>query len=349
MRSAELISIAFFALFVVWAVLAPLRARSKHRASVPQTFLTSWFGPRKGIRPLSGKVAVVTGAASGIGRALAFGLWDKGCHLALIDLDADGLARLQHDLARSASSRRLTTHVGDVADRERMRDLAREVADAHDAVHLLINNAGVAYEAAFPQTSLEDWDHVLDANLWGVIHGCHFFMPYLARSGRAHIVNISSLFGVVAMPGQTAYCATKFAVRGLSEALQEELRATAVGLTVVYPGAVATNIMRRARGDDAELLRRLSRWYEEHAISPEQAAARIIRGAERGTPRLVITAEAVLADVLKRWMPVVGNKLFVDAVIRALGASDMRAKRIRQWNETMAAGGPGPVAHPTPR
>jgi short-subunit dehydrogenase len=230
-----------------------------------------------------------------------------------------------------------------------MRALARDVADAHAAVHLLINNAGVAYEAAFPQTSLEDWDHVLDANLWGVIHGCHFFMPYLARSGRAHIVNVSSLFGVVAMPGQTAYCATKFAVRGLSEALQEELRGTSVGLTVVYPGAVATNIMRRARGDDAELLQRLSRWYEQHAISPAQAAAQIIRAAEQGSPRLVITAAAVLADVLKRLMPVVGNKLFVDAVIRALGVSDMRAKRIKQWNETTAAPGPSASAHPDRR
>jgi NAD(P)-dependent dehydrogenase (short-subunit alcohol dehydrogenase family) len=310
-------------------------------------FLNSWLGPRKGIRPLAGKVAVVTGAASGIGRALAFGLWEKGCQLALVDLDADGLAGLRCELAESDSRRPLTTHVTNVADRERMRDLAREVHDAHGAVHLLINNAGVAYEAAFPQTSLEDWDHVLDANLWGVVHGCHFFMPYLARSERAHIVNLSSLFGVVAMPGQTAYCATKFAVRGLSEALQEELRATPVGLTVVYPGAVATNMMRRARGDDAELLDRLSRWYELHAIPSERAAARIIRAVERGTPRLVMTAEAVLADVLKRLMPVFGNKLFVDAVNRVLGVSDMRAKRIRQWNETTASAKPSAGAGPS--
>jgi NAD(P)-dependent dehydrogenase (short-subunit alcohol dehydrogenase family) len=286
----------------------------------------------------------VTGAASGIGRALALGLWARGCHLALVDLDAHGLAGVQGELGASGRDQRLTTHLANVGDRERMRELAFEVAAAHGAVHLLINNAGVGYEAAFPQTSLEDWDHVLETNLWGVIHGCHFFMPHLARAGRAHIVNLCSLFGVIAMPGQTAYCATKFAVRGLSEALYEELRVTSVGLTLVYPGAVATDIMRRARGDDAELLQRVSRWYEAHAISPERAAALIIRAVEQGKPRLRITAGAVLADALKRLLPVAGNTLFVEAVIRTLGVSDMRAKRIRQWNETMVGSQTDPPA-----
>ena len=147
-------------------------------------------------------------------------------------------------------------------------------------------------------------------NLWGVIYGCHFFMPHLAKVDRGHIVNLSSLLGIVAMPGQSAYCATKFAVRGLSESLAEELRATSVGLTVVHPAAVATGIMKRAKGDDPELLQRISRWYERHAISPERAAARIIRAIEKGTPRLLITPEAAFGDVLKRLMPVTGNKLF---------------------------------------
>jgi len=299
--------------------------------------ISSWFGPRKGIRALNGKVAVVTGAASGIGRALARELRYRGCHLALVDVDADGLSLLQNDLSADGRDRRLTTHVADVADRERMRGLASEVVDAHRAVHLLVNNAGVSFEAAFPQTSLDDWDRVLGANLWGTIHGCHFFMPYLAKVERAHIVNMSSLFGIVAMAGQTVYCATKFAVRGLSESLQEELRATTVGLTVVYPGAVATNIMRRARGDDPELLQRISRWYEQHALPPERAAAQIVRAVERGTSRVTITSEAVFGDLLKRLMPVVGNKLFVDAVIRTIGVEDMRAKRIEQWRASMVA------------
>lgn len=279
---------------------------------------------------------MVTGAASGIGRALAFGLWDKGCHLALVDLDQDGLASLHHSLNASGRDQVATTHVANVGDKARMAELAREVVAAHGAVHVLINNAGIGHEAAFPQTSLDDWERIVGVNLWGVIYGCHFFLPHLAKVDRGHIVNISSLFGIVAMPGQSAYCATKFAVRGLSESLWEELRATSVGLTLVHPGAVATDIMKRARGDDPELLQRVNRWYERHALSPERAAARIIRAVEKGTPRLLITPEAAFGDFLKRLMPVTGNKIFGDAVIRVIGVEDMRAKRIMQWHETMA-------------
>src|SRR5476651_735904 len=197
------------------------------------TLPLSWRIPLRcmGATLRGGSVAVVTGAASGIGRALALGLWEKGCHLALVDLDHHGLARLELELGRSGRRQTLTTHVADVGNRARMRDLAREVADAHGAVHLLINNAGIGYEAAFPQTSLDDWDRIIDVNLWGVIYGCHFFMPHLAKVSRGHIVNMSSLLGIVAMAGQTAYSTTKFAVRGFSESLAEELRATTVGLT----------------------------------------------------------------------------------------------------------------------
>ena len=278
---------------------------------------------------------MVTGAGSGIGRALALGLWDKGCHLALVDLDADALTSLHRSLSVSGRDQNATTHVADVGDKARMGELALEVMAAHGAVHVLVNNAGIGHEAAFPQTSLADWERIVGVNLWGVVYGCHFFLPHLAKVERGHIVNISSLFGIVAMPGQTAYCATKFAVRGLSESLGEELRATSVGLTVVHPGAVATNIMKRARGDDAELLQRVSRWYEGHAIAPDRAAARIIRAVEQGKPRLLITPEAAFGDFLKRLMPVTGNKLFGDAVIRAIGVEDMRAKRIAQWRDTM--------------
>lgn len=300
----------------------------------------SWLTSRKGIRRLSGKVAVITGAASGIGRALALRLWDKGCHLALVDLDEDGLTQLQHELLESCRRQTVTTHVANVGDRMRMRDLASEVAGAHGAVHLLINNAGIGHEAPFPQMSLDDWDRIIGVNLWGVIYGCHFFMPHLAKVERAHIVNLSSLLGIVAMPGQSAYCTTKFAVRGFSESLWEELRATSIGLTVVHPGAVATNIMKTARGDDPELLRRLAQWYERNAVSAERVGAGIVRAIEKGTPRLIITPEGRFGDLLKRLMPVIGNKIMGDAAIRTIGVGDMRAKRIQQWRETMVEGKP---------
>jgi short-subunit dehydrogenase len=160
-------------------------------------------------------------------------------------------------------------------------------------------------------------------------------MPYLARVERAHIVNLSSLFGVIGMAGQSAYCTTKFAVRGLSESLWEELRATSIGLTVVHPGSVATNIMDSAEGDDLELLERVSCWFERNAIPPQRAAAQIIAAVQKGHARLLITKEARFADFVKRLFPVIGNKLIGDAVIRKIGLGDMREKRQIQWLKTM--------------
>src|SRR4029078_4075920 len=135
--------------------------------------------------------------------------------------------------------------------------------------------AGVAYEGFFSETSLDDWERIVAVNLMGVVHGCHFFLPHLAQVERAHIVNLSSILGVIAMPGQSVYSATKFAVRGFSESLQEELRDPSVGLTVVHPGAVDTGIMRRARGADPDLLRRIDAWYQRSAARPDKIAARI--------------------------------------------------------------------------
>jgi short-subunit dehydrogenase len=291
--------------------------------------------PRKGIPHLDGHVALITGAAHGIGKALARGLYERGCHLALVDTHTEGLEALRRELMGIRQERAVTVHAADVGDRERMRVLATEVMAAHRAVHLLVNNAGIGQEAAFPQISLDDWDRIVGTNFWGVIYGCHFFLPHLAKVGRAHIVNLSSLFGIIGMPGQSAYCATKFAVRGFSEALSEELRTTSVGLTVVYPAAVATGIMTRTAGNDPELMERLVRWWDSHGMAPDRAARKIIRAIERGAPRLLLSRDAVIGDVVKRLLPVRGNTLITDVVIHAVGAEDMRAKRDRQWQETM--------------
>ena len=302
---------------------------------MPRAF---WRSRRKGIPDLTGKVAVVTGAANGIGRALAIDLRRKGCRLALVDIDGEGLARLHQDLAPPGRGDAVSTHIADVSDRQRMRELTDEVVSAHGAVHVLVNNAGVAYEGAFAHTPLDDWDYVIGVNLWGVIHGCHFFMRHLAKAERAHIVNVSSLLGIAAIGGQSVYAATKFAVRGLSEALWEELRPTTVGLTVVHPGVVATGILRRARGEDQELLQRLDRWYARHAISADRASAQIVRAIEKGTPRLLIGAETRFADGVKRLMPVWGNRLLTDVAIRTFDVEDVRAKRFGRWRDTMVNG-----------
>jgi short-subunit dehydrogenase len=292
----------------------------------------------KGLPELNGKVAVVTGAASGIGRALAVALWQKGCELALVDRDEVGLLELQTELSQTDPGRKVSLHTADVGNKKRMSEVAADVIECHKTVHLLINNAGIGYEAAFPQTSLEAWEQVISANLWGTIYGCHFFMPFLAKAEHAHIVNMSSLFGIVGMAGQTAYCTTKFAVRGFSESLWEELRGTCVGLTVVHPGSVATNIMKTAAGDDPLLMQRIADWFENNAISPETAAKQIIKAIEKGKARVLITPEVVLADYVKRLMPVFGNKAIGDLVIRTLGLEDMREKRRLQWQKTMVDG-----------
>jgi short-subunit dehydrogenase len=292
----------------------------------------------KGLSELDDKVAVITGAASGIGRALALGLARKGCRLALVDRDDAGLHRLQAELSRGDGGRGASLHVADVTSRTRMKDIAAEVIETHRAIHLLINNAGIGYEAAFPQTSLEAWEQVMGVNLWGTIYGCHFFMPHLAKAERAHIVNVSSLFGIVGMAGQTAYCTSKYAVRGFSECLWEELRGTSIGLTVVHPASVATNIMKTSEGDDPLLMQRLADWFEKNAIPPETAAAQIIAGIEKGKARVLISPEAKFADIVKRLMPVLGNKIIGDIVIRTLGLEDMREKRRLQWQKTMVDG-----------
>lgn len=292
----------------------------------------------KGIRQLDGKVAVITGAASGIGRALAFALYNKNCNLALVDMDASGLDAVERALRMVSPRGHLSLHVVNVANKGRMRTLADEVADVHGHIHLLVNNAGAAYEAPFPQTSLDAWERIMGVNLWGVIYGCHYFIPHLARVDRAHIVNLSSLLGMVGIPSQTLYCTSKFAVRGFSEALLEELRATEIGLTIAYPGSVATNIMKMAEGDDAQLLKRLSDWYERNAMSPDRVAARIVAAVEKGKRRVLISRETVFADGLKRLLPVAGNRIISDMVIRVLGLEDVRQKRNLRWRQTMVEG-----------
>ena len=289
----------------------------------------------KGVADFGGKTFVITGAASGIGLELVRQSLALGARVALVDIDGE---RLEQARAESSAPDRCSTHVVDVADRAQMLALPADVLRHHESIHVLINNAGVGYEAAFPQTGLETWDHVMGVNFWGVVHGCHAFMPHLAQAPAAHIVNMSSLFGVIGMPGQSAYCASKFAVRGLSECLWEELRPTTVGLTVVHPGGVATRIMQTADGDDPELMQKLADWYQANAMEPAKAAAAILRAIRRGTPRLLVGPEAYLADYAKRLLPVLGNKWVGDLVIKALGLDYMRDLRKDQWERTMVRG-----------
>ena len=254
---------------------------------------------------LSNGVAVVTGAGSGIGRALAQQLAAAGSALALADIDEAGLLETARSLEKKSAL--VTTHVLDVADEDGVRSFAEDVAGRHGRVTLLINNAGVALHGNFEEVSLDDFRWLMNINFWGTVYGVKFFLPLLRREKRAQIVNISSVFGMVAPAGQCAYAASKFAVRGFTEALRHELDGGNVCVSCVHPGGIRTQIARRARvgagvtgtghQEKAASFERLLR------TSPEAAAARILRGVERREPRVLIGADAYQVDILLRFRP----------------------------------------------
>ena len=254
---------------------------------------------------LSRGVAVVTGAGSGIGRALARQLAAAGSALALADLDEAGL----HETARflAGASALVTTHVLDVAKEEKVKAFAADVDRRHARVTLLINNAGVALHGSFEEISLGDFRWLMEINFWGAVYGVKYFLPLLKREPRAHIVNLSSVFGLIAPAGQAAYAASKFAVRGFTEALRHELEGSPLGVSCVHPGGVRTSIARRARlgeGAPAGSYKETVAHFERLARTcPEAAAARILRGVERREPRILIGLDAYQLDILQRLRP----------------------------------------------
>ena len=254
---------------------------------------------------LQSGVAVVTGAASGIGRALAQKLAQTGSALALADIDGNALEETAASLTKKSSE--VSTHVLDVSDEAAVRALADDVAGRHGRVTLLINNAGVALLGRFEEISLDDFRWLMNINFWGTVYGVKYFLPMLRRQPQAHIVNLSSIFGIVAPAGQSAYCASKFAVRGFTECLRHELDGTNVFVTSVHPGGIATAIARKARlGEKTprEAQRQSVELFERVARIPaEEAAETILRGVERRAPRVLIGSDARKLDVLQRLKP----------------------------------------------
>ena len=254
---------------------------------------------------LKGGVAVVTGAGSGIGRALAQQLAAVGSALALADIYEAGLAQTAQSLGKNGTLK--TTHILDVAKEERVKSFADEVKEQHGRVTLLINNAGVSLHGDFEEISLDDFRWVMDINFWGTVYGVKHFLPMLKHERRAHIVNLSSVFGLVAPAGQVAYAASKFAVRGFTEALCHELRGSSVSVSCVHPGGIRTPIARHSRlGAGTPATRReenIARFERLARTPPETAAARILRGVERCETRVLIGSDAYLIDFLQRLRP----------------------------------------------
>ena len=251
-----------------------------------------------GMRFGPGTTAVVTGAASGIGRGLALELARRGCALALVDLDADGLAETQR-----LASTRCSIHRVDVADRAAMRALPEAVRAAHGAVQVLLNNAGASVAAPVAEMALDDLDWLMGVNFWGTVHACKFFLPLLLAQPAARIGTVLSDFALFSLPTKSAYCASKFALRGFSEALRAELADSRVRLTCAYPGPVDTGLVARGRAWDADKQALEARFVAERALPVATVARRICDAVERGRPRVLIGRETHAIDLAMRLMP----------------------------------------------
>ena len=267
------------------------------------------------LKDLENKVVAVTGAGSGIGRQIALLAARQGALLAVSDWDETGLAE-SVDLLKAAGARELRSDKVDVADRAAVAGWATAVVEQFGRVNMLVNNAGVTVTGDFEEMSYEDFDWIVGVNLMGVVNGTKEFLPHLIASGEGHLVNLSSLFGLISMPGQTAYNATKYAVRGFSEALREEMLVNGhpVGVTCVHPGGIKTGIARNGRKTASQDAEAIDSFFEKKLarMTPEKAAQVILKGALSGKARVLVGADA---HVMHHFAKLTGSR-YQDIVAR---------------------------------
>ena len=251
-----------------------------------------------------GKIAVITGAGSGIGRALAQQLNREGCELYLSDISAQGLDATRASLENNNAA--ASTQVLDVADRAGVHAWAEHIAAEKGHVDIVVNNAGVALMAMVQDSDYEHLEWLMNINFWGVVHGTMAFLPLLRKSSQGHLLNISSIFGIIGVPTQSAYNASKFAVRGYTEALRQEMEGTNVHVCCVHPGGIKTNIARNARGGEPGVSsdERASEFDKFARTTAESAAAQMIRAIEKRKKRLLIGNDARYISLLSRLIPV---------------------------------------------
>lgn len=250
------------------------------------------------------QVAVITGAGGGVGSALAKALASRGCHLALVDINGPALEKTAAELNGSGVT--VSTHVTDITCKDQMSALPKAVLAQHGKVSILVNNAGITYQKSFATHSMAEWEKITAINWWGVLYGCHFFLDALIESGEAHIVNLSSMNAFVGLPGQTSYCATKAAVKLLSESMWAEMEKLNIGVTSVHPGAIKTDMIQAtlSESDDLEAAKRNYDLAQRIGVTADHVAARIVRAIEKKQLRIRVGKDAVMLDLLKRWFPV---------------------------------------------
>jgi NAD(P)-dependent dehydrogenase (short-subunit alcohol dehydrogenase family) len=254
------------------------------------------------MKNFDGRVAVITGAASGIGRATCLRLAARGCAIAAADIDVAGLEALEKTLRDGGTP--VSTHRVDVSSSTEMEFFAGEVEDVHGGAHILVNNAGVVIAGTFQEQRLEDLEWLVGINYWGVVYGCHYFLPLLERQQDAHIVNLSSMFGFLGLPEQSGYCATKAAVRALSESLWSELRPKRIGVTSIHPGCIDTSIVKSGRMDDDDARAEIQGLFDRRGASPDVVAQAIVRGIEKNKLRVRVRPESIVTEWIKRLAPV---------------------------------------------
>ncbi|KAF1071581.1 MAG: putative oxidoreductase SadH [Pseudomonas citronellolis] len=293
------------------------------------------------MKTLENKVAAITGAGSGIGRALAQELASRGCHLALADVNTAGLEETRRLLASYGVQVTLATV--NVADVDQVHGWAEQVIREHGRVNLVFNNAGVAHAGTVEASTYEEYEWITGINFWGVVYGSKAFLPHLKASGDGHLVNVSSVFGLFSQPGMSAYNATKFAVRGFTEALRQEMDLEACGVSVscVHPGGIKTNIARTARMNDSmakvtgQNTEQARQQFNDQLLrtTPQKAAQVILRGVQRDARRILIGPDAHAIDLMLRLLPVWYQNVVI-ASMRLAKRFAPRPRRTRDAQET---------------
>ncbi len=250
---------------------------------------------------LAGKVVLITGGAGGIGRALAAAFARRGCALALVDIDLQGLEQVQRPLVEAGT--RVSIHTADVSNVSTLERVRDEVLAEHGHLHVLVNNAGVTIYGLFEHYAPAEIERIVGINFWGVLNGCRVFLPVLRSEPEAHVVNVSSMAGAVGMPLQSLYCATKFAVRGFTESLRAELSDSAIGVTCVMPGTTRSNILASARSTDPALTKQLGELLARRGPSPDKLARRIAWAVRWNWAEVRAAADSHLLDLGKRLSP----------------------------------------------
>ena len=273
------------------------------------------------MKNFNNKVAVITGAGGGIGSALARALARRGCHLALVDYNPDMLEKTVSTLIET--NVKLSTHIADVTDKKLMAALPDEIVAEHGRVDLLINNAGITLQKSFDTHSIEDWERIVNLNFWGVLYGCKFFKPFLEKSTDAHVVNMSSMTGMLGLPAQSSYCATKAAVKGLTESLWAEWGAAGIGVTSVHPGAIKTDMMQATLKDSDDLVaaQKNMEMVAKIGLAPDAAAEKILRAVQKKKMKVLVGKDAVIMDAMKRFTPGLIHGLFAKVARKQLDAA----------------------------